>query len=98
MSVPYGLSQAARADLDEIWTRIGADKPIAADRVIGDLRARYRALSNQPFLGQACDHVRPGLRCSVVGNYVTYYRIVEERVLILRVVHGARDTALLRWD
>jgi len=32
-----------------------------------------------------------GLRALQVQGYLIFYRVEEERVLILRVIHGARD-------
>jgi toxin ParE1/3/4 len=32
-----------------------------------------------------------GLRALQVQDYLVFYRVEEERVLILRVIHGARD-------
>jgi len=37
----------------------------------------------------------PGLRARFVGNYAIYYLNDERELVIVRVLHGARDAAAL---
>ena len=37
------------------------------------------------------DRRYPGLRFRVVGKYVVFYRVTDDRVWIQRVLHSARD-------
>jgi toxin ParE1/3/4 len=39
--------------------------------------------------------LRPGLRTFPVGEYVIFYRIEDEGVVILRVLRGSRNMAAL---
>jgi toxin ParE1/3/4 len=43
----------------------------------------------------AWERFAPGLRAGFVGNYVIYYRPDERDLVIIRVLHGARDAAAL---
>jgi toxin ParE1/3/4 len=54
------------------------------DRVL-DLIARY------PLMGEAVDHLGPGLRRHTVGEYLLFYRSIGDQLELLRVLHGARD-------
>ena len=47
-------------------------------------------------MGRARDEdLRSGLRSFPVGEYVIIYRILDEDILILRVLHGSRDIEAL---
>jgi toxin ParE1/3/4 len=69
-----------------------------ADRVIDSITARFFLLSRYPHLGRRRDEdLRPGLRSFPAGDYVIIYRVENEDVLILHVIHASRDIqALLR--
>jgi len=38
------------------------------------------------------------LRAHFYRDYVLYYRLTDEEVIIVRVVHGARDVRALTFD
>jgi toxin ParE1/3/4 len=53
-------------------------------------------LSKHPQLGRRRDHdLRPGLRSLSVGGYVVIYRIENQDVVVLHVLHGRRDIKAL---
>ena len=67
-----------------------------ADRLIGSITDRFFLLASHPYLGRARDEdLRPGLRTFPVGEYVIFYRIEDEDVVILRVLRGSRNIAAL---
>jgi len=53
---------------------------------MGDLR-RF------PFRGQPREQFSPGLRAMPVGAHVVYYRVSDDEVTVLRVLHGSMDAA-----
>lgn len=55
------------------------------------LHRRWELLAAYPLSGAARDDVRPGLRYVVVGNYLSLYRVVDDDIEIVHVVHGRRD-------
>ena len=81
----------AVVDLHAIQERIAIDSGARADRMIERLRAAARRLLRFPNMG------RPGKRggtreFSVFGtNYFVVYRIVADRVQVLRVIHSRRN-------
>jgi toxin ParE1/3/4 len=91
----YRLFPAARQDIRDICRYIAADNPPAAVRFREGLRARFRLLASQPFMGEARDDLAPGLRMLTAGNYVILYRPMAGGVEIVQVVHGARDIGAL---
>jgi toxin ParE1/3/4 len=91
MSLPVRRSNRADADLDEIWLHIAIDSVAAADRMIDRIEAAENRLGEFPQIGQARPEIRAGLRHWPVGNYLILYRLDDEALTIVRVVHGARD-------
>ncbi|WP_292365011.1 type II toxin-antitoxin system RelE/ParE family toxin [Mesorhizobium sp.] len=48
-------------------------------------------LANPPSpIGAPRDDILPGIRHLVVGQYLTFYRIGDDAIEILRVLHGRR--------
>jgi len=81
---------AAREDLLDIADHIDIDNPVAAVAVLDLIELQVAMLAEHPRMG------RPGrlrnTRELVVNHtpYLVAYRIEENAVTILRVVHGAR--------
>jgi len=87
----YRVSDAARSDLDQIWFHIAQDDPDAADRFIRAIVSRFPRLAAMPHLGRQREELATRLRSFPVGNYVIFYRPMENGIEIARVLHGARD-------
>ena len=84
--------RAALGNLDQIGAFIARDDPAAAVRAIERIRLHVNRLAEQPQLGRP-GRV-PGTRELVIAGtpYVVPYRVRENAVEILRVLHGAQ-----RW-
>jgi toxin ParE1/3/4 len=84
----FRLSRLAEADLMNIGTYTlrtwGEDQTI---RYIDGLEACCQRLADNPELGRACDHIRPGLRRMEHGRHVVFYRIKAGGVLVSRILH-----------
>lgn len=91
----YRVSPEARKDIKDIYRYIAKDNPAAAGRLRDALYEKFRMLSRQPLIGEACDELFPGLRNFPVGNYVIFYTPTDRGVRIVRVIHGARDIEAL---
>ncbi len=91
------LAPAARDDLDAIHSYISADNSQVADRVIDSAFETFALLTRNPELGRGRNFQKPSLRAlrsfgiSTYPNYVIFYRLKEDVVEIVRVLHGARD-------
>ncbi len=93
----------AEADTAAIWDYIDQDKPDAATAFISRLGEQVSSLERYPercptvpeneLLGTAYRHL-------LFGNYRTIFKIVGTRVIIMRIIHGARllHTELLEGD
>jgi toxin ParE1/3/4 len=94
----HRLAPEAEADMDDIWCYIARKSGSLeiADRFIEFLSDRFYLLANHPYIGRRRDHeLRTGLRSLPVRDYIILYRIEEDDVLILRILHGSRDIKAL---
>jgi toxin ParE1/3/4 len=92
------LSPEAEAELDDIWSYIARESGSIdiATRAVESITESFWLLARYPYLGRRRDEdLRPGLRSLAAGDYVVIYRIVNNVVLILHVMHGSRDIAAL---
>jgi toxin ParE1/3/4 len=87
----YRVSDAAHADLVDIWLYIASDNPEAADHFINSLVSRFSSLASMPHMGRARPELADRLRSFPFGNYVIFYRLMEDGIEVVRVLHGARD-------
>ncbi len=89
--LPIVRTDRADEDLIAIWSGIAAENPAAADRVLDAIERRWRQLAQYPYSGVARDDIANGIRHLVNGQYLTLYRINDDAVEILRVLHGRRE-------
>jgi plasmid stabilization system protein ParE len=48
-----------------------------------------------PLAGVARDYLAEGLRVTFHGSYAIYYGVAPDAVIVIRVIHGARDVTKL---
>ena len=85
-------SPHADADLVEIAAFIAQDKPDAALRWVQIIREKCGLLAGHPEMGQERPgYGVPGCRSFSVGNYVIFFRAIDQGVEVARIVHGSRD-------
>ena len=85
------LTSPAHDDLQAIWNYIAKDNLPAADRLIDQIHERCAVYATQPDAATPADRFQPGLRFFAVGRYVVFYRPEREGILVVRVLHGARN-------
>ncbi|TRC78798.1 type II toxin-antitoxin system RelE/ParE family toxin [Mesorhizobium sp. WSM4307] len=78
-------------DLIAIWLHVARDNEAAADRLLDRFEARWQQLASFPSSGAPRDDIGPGIRHLVVGEYLTLYRVGDDAIEILRVLHGHRN-------
>lgn len=89
----YRLTPEARFDLFAIWEYIARDNVAAADRVVRRLERAFHLLAAFPKKG----HKRADIQTSrpvllwPAGSYVIVYETEPRPIVIVRIVHGARD-------
>jgi toxin ParE1/3/4 len=87
------IADAASIDIRSIRDYIAADNPRAADRWVAEVERSILRLETFPFahglIPEASD-LGVEYRQKIYGNYRVIYRVEEVRVIVLRVIHGAR--------
>jgi addiction module RelE/StbE family toxin len=91
-------TRTAVDDLEEIAAFIAEDAPGAAARLVRRIRDAVRSLSDLAERGRRVAELPAiDVRELIVGSYRLVYRIEPEAVVVLTIVHGARDLAAL-WE
>lgn len=88
------LLSIAEDDLAEIITFIAEDSVSAAEKLAVRIEKQLTLLEEHPQLGRLPaeeELARMGYRYIVVDNYLIFYTLTAETVLIHRIIHGARD-------
>ena len=91
----FRFTPLAARDLEEIVTYLAARNPAAAARLLDDVTERLKGLAAMPLSGRKREELSSSLRSVPVGGYVIFYQPVEEGVIVVRILHGARDIARL---
>lgn len=81
----------AKTDAVEIWAYIAEDNVTAADDLIDQIESRLAGLARMPESAEGVPYIAPDVRRSSVGNYVIYYRPIDDGIQLLRILHGARQ-------
>jgi toxin ParE1/3/4 len=81
----------AEQDLIEIYQHISRDNPPAAEKLVRAVNAKCETLARSPMIGRARPELREELRSFPYGAYLILYRIIDDGVEIVRVVHAARN-------
>jgi toxin ParE1/3/4 len=82
--------------LAEIWAYLAAEaSEMIATRFLKAIEERFAPLLHSPLLGSPREQFAPGLRVTFHTPYAIYYLPAERELIIVRVLHGARDSAAI---
>ena len=88
------FSFEAERDLEEIGDRIARDDPTRASTFVDELIGDCLGLVEFPErFALVPRYERHGVRHRVHGNYLIFYRIEAQRIIVIHVLHGAMDYA-----
>jgi toxin ParE1/3/4 len=91
MKKALSLTDKARQDLRNIRRHIERDSPQQARKFARELASKLVWIAEVDFSGSPRDHLSEGLRGLPYKNRCIYFRSFEDRVVIIRVLHGAQD-------
>ncbi len=83
-------SPEAIEDIEEIAAYIHKDSPLYASKVVEELITASRSLTQLPQRGRRVPELAATHRECFVYSYRVIYRVEENRVLIVAVIHGKR--------
>jgi toxin ParE1/3/4 len=86
----YRLSRPAARDLKEIGDYIARDNRQAAAKTVVAIAEKFLFLAQHPHLSEPQPRLN-NLCKSKIGNYLIFYRPIDNDIEIVRVIHGSRD-------
>ncbi|UWR13407.1 type II toxin-antitoxin system RelE/ParE family toxin [Sulfitobacter mediterraneus] len=89
---PVHLSPAAQADVEDIWdyteTTWGSAQ---AEKYIGDIQQTCHGVATGRAIVRSAESIRAGYQRSNVGSHVLYFKELEDRFVIVRILHQKMD-------
>jgi len=92
MTKSYKLSREADRDIEAIfdYTELEYGLQQAADYTT-QFSTIFHQLSQEPELGRARNEIKNGLRSLVQHKHVIFYRVLNDHIRIVRVLHCRSD-------
>lgn len=88
--------RAAEANLAEIWVYLATEiLEEIANRFVADTWNAFDPVGFFPLGGPERENLGRGLRATFCGLYAICYRPEPDALVIIRVLHGARDVTAL---
>ena len=81
----------AEQDLEAIADYIAADNPGRALSFVRELRTQCQRITLNPPGYRLRPELGEGIRSCAHGHYVIFFEVESDTVLIVRILHGARD-------
>ena len=95
LSMPVEVLPIAQDDVDQALVYIAADDPLAAEGLLEKILAVLDQASKFPFSGEEVvvgTKRRARLYLKLyVHPYNIFYRIIDERIVVMRVLHERMD-------
>ena len=86
------LTAEAERDLEKVGDWIAGNNPAVAERFVNELLAACLALADFPERFPLVPrYERHRIRHRVHGNYLIFYRVESDKVVVVHVLHGAMD-------
>lgn len=86
------FTDAAEADLEAIGDAIAKDRQRRAVSFVAELREKCESLAALPEAFPVVRRYRAvQIRRRVHGSYLIFYRVKQDRIVILHVLHGAMN-------
>jgi toxin ParE1/3/4 len=89
--LPVVRTDRAEQDLTEILEYLEEHSPTAAEQLAETIDERCAMLGQLPLMGRSRDDLALGLRSIAIRPYVLFYRVTDESVQVIRILHGKRD-------
>lgn len=92
------VSDPAKYDIAEIFAYVGERSPQNAWMILDAFDEAFERLSRMPLIGHQRDDVDDEtLRFWAVKSFQIGYRYRDDLLLVVRVIHGARDFTKVDW-
>jgi len=85
------FTSPARIDISGIAAYIAEDSIKAAEKFYDTVQAKCEELAQMPKMGKLRKELHPSVRSFPFGSHVIFYIAQDDMIIVLRVLHGARD-------
>lgn len=92
------IAPSASKDLNQISEYFLSRNLEAGEKLLKEFSKKCRYLIDFPNIGRPYDYLKTGLRGLPLDGYIILYEVVDEKVIILRVVSGYRDLESLSLE
>jgi toxin ParE1/3/4 len=89
------LTDTAQADLLAIHRHIAQENRPAADRCVHQLHRAMYDLAQNGLAGVSRDHIAKGVRMHPVNSYAVYFRVTEDTLQIVHILHQRQDVTAI---
>lgn len=87
-------SELAEIDLLKIWLYTAEEWSLSqADVYLSQLGSTLNNLLDHPEIGKDRTELRKGYRSLLVNHHLVFYRLLEDEIQIMRVLHESVDLA-----
>lgn len=84
------LTHGAQQDLESITSYLASLNPAAAVDLVARFKRNWSLLASHPYSAPTVDW-EPRLRRSVTRKYITFYRVGNGEIVIVRILDGRPD-------
>ena len=91
-ALPFVIGKKALSDLEEIWLYTVEKWSIGqADRYYNLIFDEINYICKNINVGKSMAHVRKGYRASKVKSHLIFYRVLNNTIEIIRILHERMD-------
>ncbi len=91
-AMPFFISKKAVSDLEEIWLYTIEKWSIEqADRYYNLIFDEINYICKNINAGKSMGHVRKGYRASKVKSHLIFYRVINNTIEVIRILHERMD-------
>lgn len=89
------ISLEASRDLDEIVSYFQTYSLDAGDRFVAEFSKKCTYLTQFPNIGKRYPELHSSMRGILLDRYIIFYEVIEDGIIIARVVSASRDLTTL---
>ena len=90
--LPFVISKKAVSDLEKIWLYTVEKWSVEqADRYYNLIFDEINYICRNIDAGKSMEHVRKGYRASKVKSHLIFYRVLNDRIEVIRILHERMD-------
>ncbi len=88
----YILSEIADKDLEDIFDyTVDEFEFDQAEKYLLEIEEIFQNLIANPQIGKKRDEIKQGLYSFPKDNHIIFYRILDNHIRVVRVLHGSQD-------